>query len=70
MNLESFGGLCRQFAGKVNEARGELTGDYFRSAAGRQAQIAGKVQQCRGADREASARQLQRFLRSHRDWLT
>ena len=69
MNRESFGGILRQFAGKMNEARGELTGDYFRSAAGRQAQIAGKVQQCRSADREASEQQLQSFLRGHRDWL-
>ena len=68
MNGEQFAGICRQFAGRLNEAWGELTGDPLRSAAGRRDQIFGKAQQRSGIAKEESARQLSDFLTRNRDW--
>ena len=70
MNGEQFGGICQQLAGRVNEARGKLTDDPLRAAAGRRAQIFGKAQQRSGIVKEEAARQLRNFLNSHRNWLT
>lgn len=69
MNGERFEGICQQLAGKMNEARGELTGDPLRVAAGRRAQFFGKAQERSGIVKEESARQLRNFLDSHRNWL-
>ena len=68
MNGERFAGICRQFAGTMNETWGELTGDPLRVAAGRRAQIFGKVQQRSGIAREESRRQLRDFLHRNRNW--
>ena len=68
MNGERFAGICRQFAGKMNETWGDLTGDPLRAAAGRRAQIFGKAQQRSGIAKEDSARQLRDFLNRNRNW--
>ena len=68
MNGERFAGICRQFAGRMNETWGELAGDSLRAAAGRRAQIMGKAQQRSGIANEESARQLSDFLTRNRDW--
>ena len=68
MNGERFAGICRQFAGKMNETWGDLTGDPLRAAAGRRAQMFGKAQQRSGIAKEDSARQLRDFLNRNRNW--
>ena len=68
MNGEQLVGVCREFAGRMNETWGDLTGDPLRTAAGRRAQIFGKAQQRNGMAKEESARQLRDFLTRNRDW--
>lgn len=68
MNGERFTGICMQFAGRMYETWGELTGDQLRAAAGRRAQIFGKVQQRSGVAKEESERQLKDFLLRNRNW--
>ena len=68
MNGEQIVGICRQFAGRMNETWGELTGDPLRAAAGRRAQIFGKSQQRSGIAKEESLRQLRDFLQRNRNW--
>jgi uncharacterized protein YjbJ (UPF0337 family) len=68
MNGERFEGICRQFAGKINESWGELTGDPLRAAAGKRAQIYAKAQQRRGIAHEESRRQLKEFFHRNRHW--
>lgn len=68
MNRERFEGICLQFAGRIGEAWGELTGDPVRAAAGRRAQMFGKARQRSGIAKEDSARQLRDFLTRNRDW--
>ncbi len=68
MNTEQFAGICRQFAGRLNEVWGELTGDSLRAATGRRDQIVGKARQLSAIVNEQSARQLREFLHYHRNW--
>ena len=68
MNGERFVGICRQFAGRMNESWGELTDDSLRAAAGRRAQIFGKAQQRSAIAKEESTRQLRDFLHRNRNW--
>ncbi len=68
MNGERFAGICRQFAGRMNETWGELTGDPLRAAAGRRSQMFGKAQQRSGIAKEDSERQLRDFLHRNRNW--
>ena len=68
MNVEQCAGMWRQFAGRLNETWGELTGDPLRAAAGRRAQISGRAQQRSGLAKEISERELNDFLIRNRDW--
>lgn len=68
MNGERFAGICRQYAGRMNETWGELTENPLRMAAGRRAQMIGKTQQRSGMAKEESARELSDFLTRNRDW--
>lgn len=68
MNYERFAGICKQTAGRLNEAWGELTDDPERAADGRRAQAVGAAQQRKGHSREESARQLREFLQRNRNW--
>jgi len=70
MNGERFVGICRQFAGKMNESWGAWTGEPQRVAAGRRVQMFAEVQQRRGLAKEESERQLNDFLARKRDWRT
>lgn len=68
MNAERFAGICQQFAGRMNQTWGELTGDPTRVAAGMRTQIFGKARQRSGIAKEDSARQLREFLTRNRKW--
>ena len=68
MNGERFAGFCLQLAGRVNQAWGELTGDWLRETAGRRDQIIGKAKQAGAIAQEAAARQLRDFQHHHRNW--
>lgn len=68
MNGERFAGICLQFAGRMNQALGDLTGDWLRATAGRRDQIIGKAQQASGMAQEAAARQLRDFQHRNRNW--
>lgn len=68
MNGERFAGICRQFAGTINETWGELAGDPLRAAAGRHARIYGKAQQRSAIAKEESTRQMRDFLHRNRNW--
>lgn len=68
MNAERFAGFCLQFAGKMNQAWGELTGDGLRATAGRRDQIIGKAQQDAGIAQEAAKRQMRDFQHHNRNW--
>jgi len=67
MNGERFAGTCREFAGRMNETWGGLTGDPLRVDAGRRAQIVGRTQRRNGIAKEDSARQLKDFLHRNRN---
>ena len=68
MNDERFVGICRQFAGKMNEKWGEWTGDPLRAAAGRRMQMFARAQQRSGLAKEESEREMNDFLTRNRDW--
>lgn len=68
MNGERFEGICLQLAGKMNEAWGDLTGDWLRATAGRRDQIVGKARQASGIEQEQAARQLKDFQHTNRNW--
>jgi len=68
MNAQRFEGICRQFAGMLTQAWGELSGDSLRADAGRRDRIFGKTQERSGIAIEESARQLKDFLQRNRNW--
>jgi uncharacterized protein YjbJ (UPF0337 family) len=68
MNRERLAGICRQFAGRVNQTWGELTGDPLRVDAARRDQTIGKAQQESGTAHEAADRQLRDFQHHNRNW--
>lgn len=68
MNVEQFAGLCREFAGRINETLGDLIGDPLRSTAGRRSRAAGKTQQRSGVAKAELARQLRDFQNRNRNW--
>jgi len=68
MNGEQFAGICKQFAGRLNEAWGNLTDDALRTAAGRRGQAVGRAQQRSGLATEKSEREINDFLTRNRDW--
>lgn len=65
---EQFAGICRKYIGRLNQARGVMTGDPLRAAAGRRAWILEMAQQERIAARKESERQLKDFQRCNRNW--
>lgn len=68
MNTKQISGICRQLLAKINEYRGELTGDPSRVAAARRAWIVAKNEQRITIANEESKRQLREFLRRNRNW--
>ena len=68
MNSERWAGICRQFAARMNETWGDLTGDPRRVAAARLVQIIAKNQQRSAIASEESARQMRDFLYRNRNW--
>lgn len=68
MNRERFAGICRQLAGRINQAWGELSNDPLRAADGRRDQIIGRTQQDSGTAQEEYARQLKDFRTNNRNW--
>lgn len=68
MNRERYAGICQQFAGRISETWGELTGDPLRAAAGRRAQIYGKAHQRNAIAKAESNLQLRNFLHRNRNW--
>lgn len=68
MNGEQFAGICRQLAGSLNQAWGELSGDTPRVVAARRDQTLGKAQQASGIAQQAAARQLRDFQHHNRNW--
>jgi len=63
MNWEQIAGNWKQFTGKVKEKWGKLTDDDLTAVAGKRDQLAGRLQQRYGYEKEAE-RELDEFARS------
>jgi uncharacterized protein YjbJ (UPF0337 family) len=68
MNRDRLQGICKQVGGELKIGWGKLSNDSRAMAAGRRDRIAGKVQELRGISRQEADRQLENFLRRHRNW--
>jgi uncharacterized protein YjbJ (UPF0337 family) len=68
MNRERVTGICLQWAGKLNQAWGELSGDARRVSVGRREQLIGEIWQASAVEEEAAARQLRDFQHHNRNW--
>ena len=68
MNQDRCVGMWKQFAGKVKEHWGKLTNDALVTFARSRDQLAGRIQEQRGASKEESARQLMDFFERNRNW--
>lgn len=58
MNWDSIEGNWKQLTGQVKTQWGKLTGDDLREIAGRRDQLAGKIQERYGIEKEEAERQL------------
>src|SRR5262249_55022799 len=63
MNWDQVKGNWKQLKGKVKEKWGQLTDDDLTTIAGKRAQLAGKLQERYGYDKEQADRQLDEFAR-------
>ncbi len=68
MNRDRVQGLSKLLGGKLKESWGTLVRDPHAMAAGRRAQIAGRVQEQRGISQQKADRQLDDFMRRNRNW--
>ena len=68
MNQDRFDGIRMRFGGALKEHWGRLTGDPLAVASGRSERLTGRILERRAIAARESARQLQDFMRRHRDW--
>ena len=68
MNTERIAGMCKELAGRFNEALGRRTGNQWRAAAGRRCRIAGELQQRDAVSQEHSLQLMREFLHRNRNW--
>jgi uncharacterized protein YjbJ (UPF0337 family) len=68
VNRDRLEGKWMQFSGSVRERWGRLTDDRLSVIAGKHDQLAGKVQEQYGINKEEGKRQLREFLRRNRQW--
>ncbi len=61
MNWDQVKGNWKQFKGKVKEKWGKLTDDDLTRIRGRRDQLAGKLQERYGIDKEQAERELDEF---------
>ncbi len=64
MNWDQVKGNWKQFKGKVKEKWGRLTDDDLTRIRGRRDQLAGKLQERYGIDKEQAERELDEFSRT------
>ena len=69
MNRDRFEGGWKQFSGKVKEHWCELTDDQPGVLASRREQLAGRIQEQYGIEREKSEQQLRSFWKRNRNWI-
>jgi uncharacterized protein YjbJ (UPF0337 family) len=64
MNRDILGGYWKQLRGRAKEAWGDLTDDEWTEIAGRRDQLAGKLQERYGWNRERADEEIERFITS------
>jgi uncharacterized protein YjbJ (UPF0337 family) len=64
MNWDQVKGNWKQFKGKAKEKWGKLTDDDLTIIAGKRDQLAGKIQERYGYDKEHAERELDEFARN------
>ena len=64
MNWDQVKGNWKQFSGKVKEKWGKLTDDDLTVIAGKRDQLAGKLQERYGYDKEKAEQELDHFTRT------
>jgi len=70
MNRDRIEGVWKQVRGRLKQRWGVLTSSRLSVIAGVQGQLAGRIQERSGIAREESQRELKRFLRRNRRWLS
>jgi len=70
MNRDRIEGVWKQVRGRLKQRWGVLTSSRLSVIAGVQVQLAGRIQERSGIAREESQRELKRFLRRNRRWLS
>jgi len=68
MNRDRIEGVWKQVCGRLKQRWGVLTSSRLSVIAG--VQLAGRIQERSGIAREESQRELKRFLRRNRRWLS
>ena len=67
MNTDILKGNWKQLRGKIKERWGRLTDDEIERAEGKIDQLAGSLQKAYGKTREDVHREIDEFLRDHRE---
>lgn len=66
MNWDQVTGNWKQFKGKIKEKWGQLTDDDLTAIEGKRDQLAGKLQERYGYEKERAERELDEFVSGYR----
>lgn len=68
MNWDIVEGNWKQFKGKTKEQWGKLTDDDLDVIAGKRDQLAGRIQEAYGINKDEVEKQIRDFEERNRDW--
>jgi uncharacterized protein YjbJ (UPF0337 family) len=68
MNWDIVEGNWKQFKGKAKEQWGKLTDDDLDIIAGKRDQLAGRIQEAYGVDKDEAEKQIRDFEKRNEDW--
>ncbi|EJN02734.1 MULTISPECIES: CsbD family protein [unclassified Herbaspirillum] len=68
MNWDIVEGNWKQFKGKAKEQWGKLTDDDLDVIAGKRDQLAGRIQEAYGVNKDEAEKQISAFEKRNEDW--
>jgi uncharacterized protein YjbJ (UPF0337 family) len=68
MNWDIVEGNWKQFKGKAKEQWGKLTDDDLDVIAGKRDQLAGRIQEAYGVNKDEAEKQIDAFEKRNEDW--
>ncbi|WDZ97145.1 CsbD family protein [Herbaspirillum sp. WKF16] len=68
MNWDIVEGNWKQFKGKAKEQWGKLTDDDLDVIAGKRDQLAGRIQEAYGVNKDEAEKQIRDFEKRNEDW--